>query len=153
MVVNKIIPTKNHIIIIVPGCDLNDNETPTEMLTKRVKDALAWGKFLSQYSFDKNNTKEITLLFTGGSSKNKSIFNFYKTPLSEAEAMLDICKNDKEIKEFNIILEKESKNLDEKVSFTKNIIQNINYDELYLLTVDNKISTLFKNLYSDIKLL
>ena len=119
------------IIIVVLGSKLNSDGTPSDILVKRIKDSIAWYKFLSGYG-------TVSLLLSGGSSKKKGLKSYLETFIyseNESETMKKMVIEGGLPKD-ELILEKKSKNTIEKARHTRNILKDIHYDELYLLTSD-----------------
>lgn len=122
------------IVIVVLGRKLNPDGTPSDILRTRMEDAVIWYNYLSRFS-------ETTLLLSGGSSfqrNSKLLLRSILKPFgnqTEASLMVKMATN-LGVPRKNIIVEDSSSNTLENARFSKEILDSIDYKELYLLTSD-----------------
>jgi uncharacterized SAM-binding protein YcdF (DUF218 family) len=121
-------------IIIVLGRKLNSEGYPSDILLKRMEDAVSWYKIISGSDSD----KETVLLLSGGAGPDgySRYYSFSKT--KEASVMKRIAVK-LGVPSKNILLENSSKDTIENAKFTKNILDSLfedDYNELYLVTSD-----------------
>ena len=116
------------IVIVVLGRKLNSDGSPSDILLSRMEDAVTWYNWFSGFG-------ETMLLLSGGlgAPGYADYFKFSKT--TEASVMKRIAVK-LGVPPEQIVLEESSKNTIENAEFTLDILNDYNYDELYLLTSD-----------------